>query len=72
MSEKTEKLPRGVFRKDGVYWIRFSAGGKIHRQKIGPFLGVARAAYQKRKCEVRERIFFPEKIRERVICSARS
>src|ERR1700751_1895727 len=66
MSEKTEKLPRGVFRKDGVYWIRYAAGGKMRRQKVGPFLGVARAAYQKRKSEVREGLLFP-KLRERVI-----
>ncbi|HEV3276306.1 MAG TPA: site-specific integrase [Terriglobia bacterium] len=61
------KLPRGVFvGKDGLYWIRYAdGGGKIRREKVGPYVTQAGAAYQKRKSEVREGKFFPEKIHRR-------
>lgn len=63
-----KKLPRGVFVREGLYWIRFAdRRGKIRREKVGPYLEQAKAAYQKRKSEVRELKFFPEKMRQRVI-----
>lgn len=62
------KLPHGIFRRDDLYWIRFAdENGKIHREKVGPYLKQATGAYQKRKSEVREGKFFPEKIRRRRI-----
>ena len=61
--------PRGIFeRKPGEYWIRYAdQNGKIHREKIGPSLKLAQAAYQKRKTEVREGRFFPAKSNKRAI-----
>jgi len=35
------------------------AGGKLHREKVGP-KGLALRVYQKRKTQIRERTFFPE------------
>lgn len=46
----------------GIYWIRYADQfGKIHREKVGP-KSLARAAYRKRKTEIREGKFFPERI----------
>src|SRR5262249_11060920 len=66
---RQRKLPRGVFvGKDGLYWIRFAdATGKIRRQPVGPLVGQAVAAYRKRKCDVREGKFFPEKAHRRMV-----
>jgi hypothetical protein len=38
MATKTTKLPMGIFEKitgSGIYWIRYTAEGKIHREKVG-------------------------------------
>jgi integrase len=69
---RKRKLPRGVFvGKDNLYWIRYAdQRGKIHREKVGPYPGQAHSAYQKRKSEVREGKFFPEKLRQRVVLFA--
>ena len=65
--QKAEELPRGIFerpRGSGVFWIRYSDGGrKIRREKIGTKLQLAIDAYHKRKIEVREQKFFPERPR---------
>jgi len=63
------RLPRGVFlRKPGEYWIRYAGkNGRLHREKIGASLKLAQAAYQKRKTEVREGKFFPDKVNHRAI-----
>src|SRR5687767_2195758 len=63
------RLARGVFeRKLGEYWIRYADQlGRIHREKVGPSLKLARAAYQKRKTEVREGTFFPVTMKRRSI-----
>jgi site-specific recombinase XerD len=66
MKRSKNKLPRGVFVRDGVYWIRFSdQHGKIHRQHIGPFLESAKAAVERRRDQVRSGQFFPELVRQR-------
>ena len=63
-----KKLPRGVFGRNSEYWIRYTdQHGKLHREKVGPFLEQAKAAVQKRRSEVREGKFFPEKIKKRVV-----
>src|SRR5438094_8412976 len=68
---KARKLPRGVFERDGLLWVRYADGqGKIRREKVGPFLKQAEAVYQKRKSEVREGKFFPDKINHRMILFA--
>lgn len=63
---KRRRLPRGVFeRKPGEYWIRYADQfRKIRREKIGPSIKQAVAAYQERKTEVREGKFFPDKIKQ--------
>ena len=64
----SRKLPRGVFQRDGLFWICYAdQNGKFHREKVGPFIKQAQSAYQKRKSEVREGKFFPEKVRQRPI-----
>lgn len=63
-----KKLPRGVFVRNGEYWIRYAdQNGRLHREKVGPFIRQAHSAYQKRKSDVREGKFFPDKLRRRVI-----
>jgi integrase len=67
MHKPPEKV-RGVYERQpgsGVWWIRYAdQHGLEHREKIGP-RGLAVAAYRKRKTEVQERRFFPEKFRRR-------
>jgi integrase len=59
---------RGVFERpkgSGIWWIRYADQyGKLHREKVGP-KSLARAAYQKRKTEIKEGKFFPERIRHK-------
>src|ERR1035438_1659900 len=38
MATKKTKLPMGIFEKvpgSGIYWIRFTSEGTIHREKVG-------------------------------------
>jgi len=57
---------RGVFerpRGSGVWWVRYHDEHKReHREKVGP-KALALKVYQKRKNEVQEHRFFPERIR---------
>ncbi len=59
---------RGVFEKvkgSGEWWIRYSDQfGHIHREKVGP-KSLAQKAYEKRKTQIREGLFFPEKLGQR-------
>ena len=63
-----KRTARGVFEKEpgsGVWWVRYAdENGRLHREKVGP-KGLARKVYEKRKTEVQERRFFPERIRRR-------
>ena len=60
--------PRGIFERpkgSGVWWARYyDEHGREHREKVGP-KALAIKVYQKRKTEVQERRFFPERIRTR-------
>ncbi len=48
-----------------VWWVLYyDQFGKRHREKVGP-KGLAIIAYQKRKTEIREGKFLPEKVNER-------
>ncbi|MGA2076604.1 MAG: site-specific integrase [Terriglobia bacterium] len=68
---RDKKLPRGIFIRNGAYWIRYTdQNGKLHREKVGPFLEQAKGAVEKRRSEVRELKFFPEKIKQRVVLFA--
>ena len=59
---------RGVFERpkgSGIWWVRYADQfGKLHREKVGP-KSLAAAAYRKRKTEVREGKFFPERLQKR-------
>src|SRR5438876_7175663 len=64
--KRSAKLPRGIFIRNGWYWIRYTdQHGKLHREKGSPLLEGAKAALEKRRTQVREEKFFPEKIRQR-------
>ena len=58
----------GSFEKakgSGDWWIRYSDQfGHIHREKVGP-KSLAQKAYAKRKTQIREGLFFPEKLGQR-------
>ena len=63
-----KKLPRGIFIRDSWYWIRYAdRHGRIHREKGSPLLEGAKAAIAKRRTEIREEKFFPEKIKQRSV-----
>ena len=65
---KRKHRERGIFERpkgSGIWWIRYADQfGKLHREKVGP-KSLAKAAYRKRKTDIREGKFFPEKIRRR-------
>lgn len=62
------KKHRGLYehpKGSNVWWILYyDQYGKRHREKVGP-KGLAIVAYQKRKTEIREGKFLPEKVNER-------
>jgi len=59
---------RGLFEKvkgSGQWWIRYADQyGHIHREKVGP-KSLANKAYAKRKTQIREGLFFSEKLGQR-------
>jgi hypothetical protein len=65
-SEKRSRHERGVFEKkpgSGAWWVRYTDEvGRLHREKIGS-KSLACKVYQKRKTEIQERRYFPERIR---------
>jgi hypothetical protein len=64
--KRPKKLPRGIFFRDTWHWIRYSDNhGRLHREKASPLLEGAKAALAKRRTEMREGHFFPEKFKER-------
>ena len=47
------------------WWIRYAdSDGRIHREKVGT-KGLAKDVYRKRKTEIREGKFFPDKIKQK-------
>ena len=66
--KKEQPRTRGVFERpkgSGIFWIRYADQFcKLHREKVGP-KSLARDAYRKRKTEIREGKFFPEKVQHR-------
>jgi hypothetical protein len=65
---RSDKKHRGVYehpKGSDVFWVvYFDENGRRHREKVGP-KGLALKVYQKRKNEIQERRFFPERIRRR-------
>jgi site-specific recombinase XerD len=73
MARSPGTTPRGVFerpRGSGNWWIRYAdEQGRIHREKAGP-KSLAVRLYTRRKAEVQERRFFPERFRCRDVLLA--
>ena len=67
-SRSGKRPPRGVFERpkgSGIWWARYAdETGRVHRERVGS-KGLASKVYQKRKNEIQERRFFPERIRRR-------
>ena len=67
-TKRTRGRDRGIFERpkgSGIWWVRYAdENGRIHREKVGT-KSLALKVYQKRKTEVQERRFFPERIRRR-------
>jgi len=65
---RSARPPRGVFERpkgSGIWWVRYhDEVGREHREKVGP-KSLAGDVYRKRKTEIAERRFFPERIRRR-------
>lgn len=63
-----KRRERGIFERpkgSGTWWVRYTdEHGRLHREKVGP-KALALRVYQKRKTEVYERRFFPDRIRRR-------
>jgi hypothetical protein len=61
---------RGIFERpqaSGVWWVRYhDQHGREHREKVGP-KGLALKVYHKRKNEIAEHRFFPERQADRTI-----
>jgi len=51
----------GVFRRQNVWWIDYYASGQRKRERIGPNHRLAEEMLAKRKAEVAEGKFFPER-----------
>ncbi len=68
LNRRGERRARGLFERppgSGIWWVRYmDENGRLHREKVGP-KSLALKVYQKRKNEIQERRFFPERIRRR-------
>jgi site-specific recombinase XerD len=53
-----------VFKRGNQWWIDFTYKKKRYREAVGPDEGLARDVLAKRKVEIRENRFFPEKQKE--------
>jgi site-specific recombinase XerD len=62
---------RGIFERppgSGIWWVRYADHyGKIHREKVGVKRSLARARYEQRKTEVREKRFFPPRRKREIL-----
>jgi len=50
-----------IFKKQGVYWIDYYASGQRKRERIGPCHSLAKEVLHKRKLEIAEGKFFPQR-----------
>ena len=72
--KRVRTIPRGLFERpkgSDIWWVRYhDESGREHRESVGR-KSLALKVYQKRKNEIQERRFFPERIRRRdVLLSA--
>jgi integrase len=59
--KRPKELPRGIFVRDGAYWIYWTdQHGRRHREKAGTLLETAKACLERRHTEKRQGKFFPE------------
>jgi hypothetical protein len=74
-AKTAKRRRRGIFERpkgSGVWWARYhDQHGREHREKVG-LKGLAVKVYQKRKTEVQEGRYFPERLRRRDPLSATS
>jgi hypothetical protein len=72
-AKPARRRQRGIFERPAgsrIWWIRYhDEHGREHREKIGP-KGLALQVYRKRKTEIAERRFFPERLRRRDVLVA--
>ncbi len=66
MSPRVGGKDRGVFLRGGKWWVRYhDEEGREHRECIGA-KSMALKVYQRRRTEIAERRFFPERLRPEV------
>ncbi|MBI4057249.1 MAG: site-specific integrase [Elusimicrobia bacterium] len=53
----------GVFKKRAAYWIDYYFEGRRRREKIGSSFKLAQEVLHKRKTQIAEKKFFPERLR---------
>jgi len=58
-----------IFKKQNAYWIDYYYKGKRIREKIGPSYQLAKEVLLKRKLEIAENKFFPERFRKKLLFS---
>jgi len=58
-----------IFKKQNAYWIDYYYKGKRIREKIGPSYQLAKEVLLKRKLEIAEGKFFPERFKKKIIFS---
>lgn len=49
-----EKLPKGMFIRDGAYWLLYYVNGVRHRERVGPDKRLAEKVLHKRRAEIAE------------------
>jgi len=51
-----------IFKKQGVWWIDFYTGGRRKRERVGSSYKLAQEVLHKRKAEIAEGRYFPERL----------
>jgi site-specific recombinase XerD len=72
-AKPAKRRQRGIFerpKESGIWWVRYhDEQGREHRERVGSE-GLALKVYQRRKNEIAERRFFPERLRRRDVLVA--
>jgi len=58
-------MPKGLFNKNGDWWIDYYANGQRHREKIGIKRSIAKEVLAIRQGEIAKGTFIPKKDRKR-------
>ena len=51
-----------IFKKQGVWWVDYYAGGRRKRERVGSSYKLAQEVLHKRKAEISEGRYFPERL----------